>query len=1023
MRLVGLPTGRRWHALAAVLTLVSATLAGFAGVPGATPVAGAGPACQVSSAPAGYTVTVCIDTPLPGDTLSGSRTVTASLNVSGTSPGFQRAIFTLDGSALLTDYTSPYTFLLDSRRWGDGSHTLAVSALMRDGFSSAPATESVTFSNGPGYPLPNTGSFHPATPSPAPGAPLVVAATGDGAGGEPSAVSTANLISTWSPDMFLYLGDVYEKGRAMEFNNWYGAAGTAGTYGNFRAYTNPTIGNHEYEPDGAAGYFYYWDNIAHYYSYTTGGWHFISLDSTSQYGQMGTSSAQYLWLQADLAANQGACTLVYYHHPLFNTGPEGKTPALAPIWSLLATSKVTLVLNGHDHDYQRYEPLDGNGNASSAGVTEIVVGSGGHGHQSQLPNATDAAHLVASDFTSFGALKLNLYPTTAAFKFISTAGQVVDSGLVPCRSTTDSVAPSQPPSLTASANGPSEIDVAWGAAFDAVGVAGYDLFRDGSGSPLATLEPGLRSYADTAVAPGSTHSYTVVAFDAAGNRSSAAGPKSATTPNGTSTFTLNPAADAYVNTGAPTTNYGSNVSLRVGTSIFRSYLRFDLSGIVGTIQSATLKVYANSGQSTGYSVFGVANTSWGESTINATNAPPFAVSSSGASGPIVAGSWTSVDITSLVASGGGLQSLGLSSTGNQTNLASANSANRPQLVVTVGGGAAQKPTAHFAASATTITAGLPVSFTDTSSGAPTSWNWTFDDGTTSTLQNPSHSWALSGNYTVGLTASNGAGTSAPATMSIQVNDDLVAPTTPPVLTATAISQSEIDLGWGAASDNVAVVGYDIFRDGSASPLATLGPGLRVYADTGLTAGTSYSYTVVAFDAAGNRSSAAGPKSATTSGGGSPTIVTLYPVADAYVNSGAPTTNYGSNVSLRVGTTIFRSYLRFDLSGIVGTIQNATLKIYPNSSQSTGYSVYGVANTTWIESTLLWGNAPPFAVSSSGASGPIVAGSWTSVGLTSLAAPAEGGLLSLGLSTTGNQTNLASANSANRPQLVLTIVTP
>ena len=947
--------------------------------------------------------------------------MSATLNVSGTSPGFQRATFTLDNVALITDYTSPYAFNLDSRRWGDGTYTLALTALMRDGFTSAPATQSLTFSNGQVSPPPNPRTFIPATPSPANGAPLVVAATGDGASGEPSANSTVNLISSWSPNMFLYLGDVYEKGRAMEFDNWYGPAGAPGKYGQFKAYTNPTIGNHEYEPDGAAGYFYYWDNVPHYYSYDAGGWHFISLDSTSQYNQMSTSSAQYQWLQADLAGNQSACTLVYYHHPLFNVGPEGKTTALSAIWSLLASNHVTLVLNAHDHDYQRYEPLDGAGNASTGGITEIVVGSGGHGRQSAVASAPDAAHLVASDFSSFGAVKFNLYPTSAAFKFVSTAGQVVDSGLVPCRNTVDSSAPTAPTSLTATASNPSEIDLAWGAASDNIGVAGYEVFRDGSAAPFATLEPGLRSYADTAVAPSSTHSYTVAAFDAAGNRSSPAGPASATTPNGTVTTILYPVADAYVNSGSPTTNYGSNLSLRVGTSIFRSYLRFDLSGIVGTIQGASLRIYANSSQSVGYSVYGVTSTSWGETTLNANNAPPFGASSSGASGPITLNTWMSASVTSLAApAAGGLLSLGLSSTGNQTNLASANSASKPQLVLTIGG-AAQKPTAYFTASATTITAGLPISFTDTSAGTPTSWSWTFDDGMTSAAQNPSHTWAQAGQYTVGLLVGNTAGSSTHASMAITVNDDLVAPTAPTSLTATASNPSEIDLAWGASADNVGVAGYEVFRDGSAAPFATLEPGLRSYADTAVAPSSTHSYTVAAFDAAGNRSSPAGPASATTPNGTVTTI--LYPVADAYVNSGSPTTNYGSNLSLRVGTSIFRSYLRFDLSGIVGTIQGASLRIYANSSQSVGYSVYGVTSTSWGETTLNANNAPPFGASSSGASGPITLNTWMSASVTSLAAPAAGGLLSLGLSSTGNQTNLASANSASKPQLVLTILPP
>ena len=199
-RLVGLSTDRRsrmpltrlrpgWGSSLRVRTAVAlltvAFLAGMpwgAGLHGATQVVAAASAtCQASSAPppATYTVTVCILAPSAGATVTGSRDVTATLNVSGTSPGFQRATFTLDGSALLTDYVSPYTFKLDSRRWGDGTHALALTALMRDGFTSTAATENLTFSNGQASAPPNPRTFVPATPSPAAGAPLVVAATGD----------------------------------------------------------------------------------------------------------------------------------------------------------------------------------------------------------------------------------------------------------------------------------------------------------------------------------------------------------------------------------------------------------------------------------------------------------------------------------------------------------------------------------------------------------------------------------------------------------------------------------------------------------------------------------------------------------------------------------------------------------------------------------------------------------------------------------------------------------------------------
>ena len=60
---------------------------------------------------------------------------------------------------------------------------------------------------------------------------------------------------------------------------------------------------------------------------------------------------------------------------------KGQSPSLASIWALLAQNGVSIVLNGHDHDYQRWVPLDGNGQPSPKGITEFVAGGGGHGIQ------------------------------------------------------------------------------------------------------------------------------------------------------------------------------------------------------------------------------------------------------------------------------------------------------------------------------------------------------------------------------------------------------------------------------------------------------------------------------------------------------------------------------------------------------------------------------------------------------------------------------------------------------------------
>jgi hypothetical protein len=137
-------------------------------------------------------------------------------------------------------------------------------------------------------------------------------------------------------------------------------------------------------------------------------------------------------LQQDLAANQNACTIVYYHHPLFNIGPEGPTAALSGIWTLLAQYGVAMVLNGHDHDYQRWVPLDGNGQPNPNGITEFVIGSAGHGIQKFVTTDNRVAYSNDSTSAAFGVLMLQLSKDSAAFAYQSTNGAILDSGVIPC---------------------------------------------------------------------------------------------------------------------------------------------------------------------------------------------------------------------------------------------------------------------------------------------------------------------------------------------------------------------------------------------------------------------------------------------------------------------------------------------------------------------------------------------------------------------------------------------------------------
>ncbi|TAL12332.1 MAG: DNRLRE domain-containing protein, partial [Chloroflexota bacterium] len=536
-----------------------------------------------------------------------------------------------------------------------------------------------------------------------------------------------------------------------------------------------------------------------------------------------------------------------------------------------------------------------------------------------------------------------------------------------------------------------------------------------------------RHYSDTPLAPSSTHSYTIKAFDAAGNRSAPSGPISLTTSNGTVTVTLIPVADSYVSSTSPTTNYGTSTVLRVqsGSATLRSYLRFDLSGVVGSIQDATLRVYSNSTGPYGYDVFGVANTTWGETSINDTNAPAIGPPTGISSGAVVTGSWTSVNVSSLISGpNAGLVSLALGPSGTtQRSFSSREGAFAPQLILTVGAVNGGPPTASFTASTMTVTAGLPVSFTDTSTGGATSWSWSFGDAATSTAQNPSHTWATPGTYTVTLIASNSSGPSAPATAQIDVVADTAAPSTPGNLTATPASGTRIDLAWSTSIDNVAVTGYRVYRDGNPTPIATVGGATLGYADLTVAPGTTYTYTVDAIDAAGNPSTPTGPVPATTPSGS--VTFTRNPIADAYVDSVNATTNYGTNSSIRVSgpSQIRNAYLKFDLTGISPSIMSATLRVYCISGCSTtGFAARAVMDSTWGESSITYANAPGFSSSIAGSSGALVLG-WNTVDVSSIVTAGAGGLTSMVLTTTGSQINLSSKEGVGVPELVMVVGGP
>lgn len=221
--------------------------------------------CATSTPSSGaYSVTVCITAPSTGSGVAGDVQVAASVSVTGTNPGIPRTIFSINGGKLLTDFLSPFSFVLPTTKWQDGTYIISVVAYMRDTYTTAnPASISLTFSNGITKPPVNPGTFVPTSGTTPPnGSPFIVAAAGDGADGATAATNVSNIITSINPNLFLYLGDVYEDGTVAEYYNWYGTGSTS--YSRLNAITDPTIGNHEYVGSSAAGYFDYWNNVPNY---------------------------------------------------------------------------------------------------------------------------------------------------------------------------------------------------------------------------------------------------------------------------------------------------------------------------------------------------------------------------------------------------------------------------------------------------------------------------------------------------------------------------------------------------------------------------------------------------------------------------------------------------------------------------------------------------------------------------------------------------------------------------------------
>ena len=247
-----------------------------------------------------------------------------------------------------------------------------------------------------------------------------------------------SLLGSFPDAKVFTTGDnAYEDGTTSEFQSCYNP-----TWGSFNEQTRPSPGNHDYHTPGATPYFdfftfYTTDPSARargFYSFDFKDWHIISLNSNIPMEQ---TSPQVAWLNQDLEATSKHCILAFWHHPLFSSGRHGSQShdpgrRTVDLWAALEGHGADIIVNGHDHNYERFALQTRNASPTAHGIREFVIGTGG----AELRRlASRQRNSEFFDAQHHGILVLTLHPTSYDWAFVGVDGRVLDRSLepVPCQ--------------------------------------------------------------------------------------------------------------------------------------------------------------------------------------------------------------------------------------------------------------------------------------------------------------------------------------------------------------------------------------------------------------------------------------------------------------------------------------------------------------------------------------------------------------------------------------------------------------
>jgi fibronectin type 3 domain-containing protein len=826
-----------------------------------------------------YTVDLCITGPDDAEHVTGDVPVAATATVDGTDPGIDRLTFFLDGEQLLTDDEAPYEFTLASAEFEDGARTLEVDAQMRDGLVTERTTASFVFQNDVSTPDADDSTLTSNSETDAGGGAPVVAASGDGEGGEENAGAVSELItveptslsapaSESTPTDGLPFRDGFESG---DFSAWSEANGLT--------IQQSHVFSGSYAAQGAAS--------------GTGG--------ASAYRQLEQAERDLYYVARFKVLSRAPATninLLRFRNSLASRRPiatvyvtsTDKLGLRNDVWGIATTSSASAT-HGAWHAVQMHVTVDGASSRTEVwldGVavpeltfTDIDLGTNEIGRVELGDPAVDKTYDIAYDEAAVGR------------DFIG-----------------DVLPPTAPANVAAAAPSGLAVELTWTPATDDVGISGYDIYRNGS---LVTSIPAASSYTDLAVSPRTDYTYAIRARDAAGNSSGVSNPAFVstgdvfrddfetgdlskwTTAAGLAVQHEIVDGGSWAARAVSDGSAGSSAQVRLPSTVDALYYRarfrvasqganpINLLRFRTTANGALASVYFSNTGKIGYRDDTSGTTVTTRKTV-ATN------------------TWHELQL--YIGVNGGAKHVEVWLNGDevitQTDPSGVSSIGRLELGDPLSGRMFDVAFDNIVAGFTSFAHVAPPptpknlrSLAHSASEVELEWELASDDvgvagyriyrdGRAIAEADATTSWftdtelADSTTYTYYVTALDAVGRESAASNVIAAStSDATKPSTPEGLSAVAAAGSDrVDLSWSSASDDVGVSGYRIYRDGAAVPLASLGGSTPSFSDATVAPATEYSYTVTAVDAGGNESDASEPASARTADTVAPTASVL-----------------------------------------------------------------------------------------------------------------------------------------------------